>query len=143
MSATPIWHVIDAKGHVVGRVAQMVSRILMGKHKPVYLLFLSSLFLSFILNIICLCFPLLVFLYRFVRFFSFLVHQKLLHFKLLTLTLSNLSIDSHRYDSSVDAGDYVVVVNAKHAQFTGNKLENKYYKWHSGHPGGLKVIINN
>ena len=39
----------------------------------------------------------------------------------------------------MDTGDYVVVVNARHAQFTGKKFEQKYYKWHTGFVGGLKV----
>jgi len=30
------WHVIDADGLVVGRVASIISRILRGKHKPSY-----------------------------------------------------------------------------------------------------------
>lgn len=38
----------------------------------------------------------------------------------------------------MDCGDYVVVVNAKHVKFTGKKLTQKYYKWHTGWVGGLK-----
>jgi len=79
LTAAPLWHVIDAKGHVVGRVAQMVSKILLGKHKPIY-------------------------------------------------------------DPAANTGDYVVVVNARHAQFTGKKFEQKYYKWHTGFVGGLKKM---
>lgn len=30
------WHVVDAKGQVVGRLASRISRILMGKNKPSY-----------------------------------------------------------------------------------------------------------
>ena len=30
------WHVIDAKGQVLGRVATLASRLLQGKHKPTY-----------------------------------------------------------------------------------------------------------
>jgi large subunit ribosomal protein L13 len=30
------WHVIDADGQVVGRVASAAARLLLGKHKPVY-----------------------------------------------------------------------------------------------------------
>lgn len=37
-----------------------------------------------------------------------------------------------------DSGDVVVVVNARHAEFTGRKWNNKLYKWHTGYPGGLK-----
>lgn len=39
---------------------------------------------------------------------------------------------------SVDCGDYVVIVNAKHVKFTGKKWDQKYYKWHTGWVGGLK-----
>jgi large subunit ribosomal protein L13 len=37
-----------------------------------------------------------------------------------------------------DCGDYVVVINAKKVHLTGNKAEQKVYKWHTGWPGGLK-----
>jgi large subunit ribosomal protein L13 len=39
----------------------------------------------------------------------------------------------------MDAGDYVVVVNAEKVHLTGNKLEKKIYYRHSGYPGGLKM----
>ena len=38
----------------------------------------------------------------------------------------------------MDAGDYVVVVNAERVVLTGNKLEKKTYYRHSGYVGGLK-----
>jgi large subunit ribosomal protein L13 len=38
----------------------------------------------------------------------------------------------------MDAGDYVVVVNAERVVLTGNKLEKKAYYRHSGYVGGLK-----
>lgn len=38
----------------------------------------------------------------------------------------------------VDCGDFVIVLNADKAVLTGNKLEQKYYRRHSGYPGGLK-----
>jgi len=37
-----------------------------------------------------------------------------------------------------DAGDFVVVINAEKVKFTGNKLEDKKYYWHSNFVGGLK-----
>lgn len=37
-----------------------------------------------------------------------------------------------------DMGDYVIVVNADKLVFTGNKLDQKVYYRHTGHPGGLK-----
>jgi large subunit ribosomal protein L13 len=42
------------------------------------------------------------------------------------------------WSPSVDCGDYVVIVNAKHVKFTGQKWDQKYYKWHTGWVGGLK-----
>jgi large subunit ribosomal protein L13 len=38
----------------------------------------------------------------------------------------------------MDAGDYVVVVNAAKVVLTGEKLEKKVYYRHSGYVGGLK-----
>lgn len=42
------------------------------------------------------------------------------------------------YTPHVDCGDYVIIINAAQAVLTGKKLEQKYYRTHSGHPGGLK-----
>jgi large subunit ribosomal protein L13 len=36
-----------------------------------------------------------------------------------------------------DAGDYVIVVNAKGIKLSGNKLQQKMMVRHSGYPGGL------
>jgi len=40
----------------------------------------------------------------------------------------------------MDAGDYVVVVNADKVLLTGDKLQKKMYYRHSGYVGGLKEI---
>jgi large subunit ribosomal protein L13 len=40
----------------------------------------------------------------------------------------------------VDTGDFVVVVNVDKLVFSGNKMEKKIYRRHSGYPGGLKEI---
>ncbi|CAH0477305.1 unnamed protein product [Peronospora belbahrii] len=72
-----MWHVVDAKGQVLGRLASQLAPILRGKHKPTYA-------------------------------------------------------------PNVDCGDYVVVINAKDIVLTGNKWNKKLYRWHTGHPGGLK-----
>ncbi|MBQ4369759.1 MAG: 50S ribosomal protein L13 [Oscillospiraceae bacterium] len=37
-----------------------------------------------------------------------------------------------------DCGDFVIVINADKAVLTGKKLEQKYYRTHSGYIGGLK-----
>jgi large subunit ribosomal protein L13 len=71
------WHVIDAKGKVLGRVASAAARLLQGKHKPSWAPF-------------------------------------------------------------IDRGDHVVIVNAKAIRLTGNKEEQKLYRYHSGYEGGLR-----
>jgi len=38
----------------------------------------------------------------------------------------------------VDAGDFVVVVNAEKINLTGKKWQEKLYIYHTGYPGGLK-----
>ncbi|MGD9471561.1 MAG: 50S ribosomal protein L13 [Novosphingobium sp.] len=73
------WHMIDADGLVVGRLAVIVANILRGKHKP-------------------------------------------------------------SYTPHVDCGDHVVVINADKVRFTGNKLKQKTYYKHTGHPGGIKGV---
>lgn len=75
----PQWHVIDAEGKVVGRLATEVANILRGKNKP-------------------------------------------------------------EYTPHTDTGDYVVIINAEKAVFTGNKLNQKTYETYSGHIGGKKVL---
>ena len=42
------------------------------------------------------------------------------------------------YTPHADCGDFVVIVNAEKAVLTGKKLEQKFYRTHSGYPGGLK-----
>ena len=44
------------------------------------------------------------------------------------------------YTPHVDCGDFVVVINAAQAVLTGDKLEQKYYRRHSGWVGGLKEV---
>ena len=44
------------------------------------------------------------------------------------------------YTPHIDNGDYVVVINAKNLQATGNKMVDKKYYRHSGFPGGLKEL---
>ena len=41
------------------------------------------------------------------------------------------------YTPHADCGDFVIIVNAEKAVLTGKKLEQKYYRTHSGYPGGL------
>ena len=42
------------------------------------------------------------------------------------------------YTPHVDDGDFVVVINADKAVFTGQKREQKVYYRHTGYPGGIK-----
>ena len=44
------------------------------------------------------------------------------------------------YTPNVDCGDFVIIVNASEAVLTGNKLQQKYYRRHSGWVGGLKEV---
>ena len=71
------WHVIDAEGAVLGRLAVQVADILRGKNKPVY-------------------------------------------------------------TPHLDAGDFVVVINAEKVKVTGKKETAKEYMTYSGWKGGEK-----
>ena len=71
------WHVIDAAGKSLGRVASLAAKVLQGKHKPTYTPY-------------------------------------------------------------IDCGDHVIVVNAGQAVLTGQKEEQKLYRYHSGYEGGLR-----
>src|SRR5215469_3831555 len=71
------WHVIDADGAVLGRLAVQVADILRGKNKPVY-------------------------------------------------------------TAHLDAGDFVVVINAEKVRVTGKKETDKEYMTYSGWKGGEK-----
>jgi large subunit ribosomal protein L13 len=42
------------------------------------------------------------------------------------------------YTPHVDNGDYIIVINAEKARFTGDKLNQKEYITYSGYPGGQK-----
>ena len=44
------------------------------------------------------------------------------------------------YTPNVDCGDFVIIVNTDKAVLTGNKLEDKYYRHHTGWIGGLKEV---
>ncbi len=40
----------------------------------------------------------------------------------------------------IDCGDNVIIINAAKVKVTGNKLQDKVFHWHTGHPGGIKEI---
>jgi large subunit ribosomal protein L13 len=71
------WHVVDANGAVLGRLAAQVANILRGKNKPIY-------------------------------------------------------------TAHLDAGDFVVVINAEKVRVTGNKELAKEFMTYSGWKGGEK-----
>lgn len=55
-------------------------------------------------------------------------------------TAATLLRGKHKPDFTphADCGDFVIVINAEKAVLTGKKLEQKYYRVHSGYVGGLK-----
>ena len=44
------------------------------------------------------------------------------------------------YTPNVDTGDFVIVINTDKVVLTGKKLEDKFYRYHTGYIGGLKEI---
>ena len=42
------------------------------------------------------------------------------------------------YTPNIDTGDHVIIINAKDVILTGNKLNQKVYRHHSGYIGGMK-----
>jgi len=44
------------------------------------------------------------------------------------------------YTPHVDMGDHVIILNAEKVVLTGKKLDQKIYRKHSLHPGGLKEM---
>ena len=44
------------------------------------------------------------------------------------------------FTPNVDCGDHVIIINCAKAVLTGKKLENKYYRWHTGWIGHLKEV---
>ena len=44
------------------------------------------------------------------------------------------------YTPHLDTGDYVIIINADKIKVTGKKMDQKLYRKHTGHPGGLREI---
>lgn len=42
------------------------------------------------------------------------------------------------FSPHVDCGDNVVIINADKVKLTGDKLDDKFFYWHTGYPGGIK-----
>lgn len=72
------WHLVNAEGKTLGRLAARVASVLRGKHRPTF-------------------------------------------------------------TPNVDMGDHVVIINAEKIHLSGNKMETKLYRHHTGYPGGLKT----
>lgn len=49
--------------------------------------------------------------------------------------------DKPEYTPHTDTGDYVVVINAEHVVFTGDKWDDKEYARYTGWMGGLKIVM--
>ena len=58
------------------------------------------------------------------------------------VTAATLLRGKHRpeFTPHVDCGDFVIVLNAEKAILTGRKLDQKFYRRHSGYIGGLKEV---
>ena len=44
------------------------------------------------------------------------------------------------FTPNIDTGDHVIIINCKDAILTGNKINQKVYRHHSGYIGGMKEI---
>ena len=44
------------------------------------------------------------------------------------------------FTPNIDTGDHVIVLNAKDVILTGNKMDQKIYRHHSGYIGGMKEV---
>lgn len=44
------------------------------------------------------------------------------------------------YTPHVDTGDHVIIINAEKVKLTGKKWDQKMYRYHTGHIGGLKEM---
>ena len=55
---------------------------------------------------------------------------------------ANILRGKHRpeFTPHADCGEFVIIINASQAVLTGKKLEQKYYRHHSGYIGGLKEV---
>ena len=44
------------------------------------------------------------------------------------------------FTPNIDMGDHVIIINCKDVVLTGNKLNQKIYRHHSGYIGGMKEV---
>ena len=57
-------------------------------------------------------------------------------------TAATILRGKHRpeFTPHADCGEFVIIINADKAVLTGKKLEQKYYRRHTGYIGGLKEV---
>ncbi len=57
--------------------------------------------------------------------------------------VANILRGKHKpsFTPHVDCGDNVIIINAEKIRFTGNKMNDKEYKFFSGYPGGLRYEV--
>jgi large subunit ribosomal protein L13 len=55
---------------------------------------------------------------------------------------ATILIGKHRpqYAPFLVSGDHVIILNADKVRLTGEKLDNKVYRWHTQYPGGLREV---
>ena len=60
----------------------------------------------------------------------------------VAVAAANILRGKHRpeFTPHVDCGEFVIIINAEKAVLTGKKLEQKYYRRHTGYIGGLKEV---
>jgi large subunit ribosomal protein L13 len=58
----------------------------------------------------------------------------------LASQIAKILMGKHKpqYTPHADCGDFVVVINAEKIRVTGKKMDQKFYRFHSGYPGNLK-----
>ena len=57
----------------------------------------------------------------------------------LAVRVARILMGKHKptYTTFLDTGDHVIVINASKIQLTGQKLNQKVYRYYSGYPGGV------
>ena len=45
-----------------------------------------------------------------------------------------------KHTPNIDTGDHVIIINCKDVKLTGNKMDQKIYRHHSGYIGGMKEV---
>ena len=60
----------------------------------------------------------------------------------MAVRIAVVLMGKHRpsYAPHVDTGDFVVVTNVEKLRVTGDKLEQKEYRWYTGYPSGLRSV---